>query len=285
MKDLILEKLKASGYLPPLPDVLIALQKLMGDPDCDVEDVRRLISSEPVLSSRIIGMANSALFGGGRDLAENIEDAIVRLGVGAVLELCYTVELPGCINVPQTLGQTQYWKHGLAVAILSRELGKKVLTDPEELNSCYLAGLVHDIGLLVYDYLIPEQYNQFLSHTDFHASDQSLETLEKNFFGMGHSELGAAYLKEWWPVSQKVVEATAAHIESGLTKNQPPNLMRLVCTANQIANEYGLGHSIETREKSNSDERYLEALNMTREEMDELVDWTQIGLLAAESVL
>ena len=71
MKDLILEKLKASGYLPPLPDVLIALQKLMGDPDCDVEDVRRLISSEPVLSSRIIGMANSALFGGGRDLAEN----------------------------------------------------------------------------------------------------------------------------------------------------------------------------------------------------------------------
>ena len=91
MKDLILEKLKASGYLPPLPDVLIPLQKLMGDPDCDVEHVRRLISSEPVLSSRIIGMANSALFGGGRDLADNIEDAIVRLGVGAVLELCYTV--------------------------------------------------------------------------------------------------------------------------------------------------------------------------------------------------
>lgn len=41
MRELILEKLKVSGYLPPLPDVLIALQKLMNDPDCDVEDVRR----------------------------------------------------------------------------------------------------------------------------------------------------------------------------------------------------------------------------------------------------
>ncbi len=49
-------------------------------------------------------MANSALFGGGRDLAADIEDAIVRLGVEAVLELCYTVELPGCIKVPQTMG-------------------------------------------------------------------------------------------------------------------------------------------------------------------------------------
>ncbi len=284
MKELILKKLKTEGYLPPLPDVLIALQKLMDDPDCDVEDVRRLISSDPVLSARIITMANSALFGGGRDLAQDIEDAIVRLGVGAVLELCYTVELPGCIKVPQTFGQTRFWKHGLAVAILSRELGSKVLTDQEELDSCYLAGLVHDIGLLVYDYLAPEQFNQFLITTDFHASDQSLEALETNFFGINHSELGAAYLKEWWPVSEKAVGAVKSHGRGGLTKDQTPNLTHVVSTANQISNKYGLGHPLETRYKS-IDDSYLEALNMSQEEMDELVDWTQVGLLAAESVL
>ena len=284
MRELILEKLKTSGYLPPLPDVLIALQKLMNDPDCDVEDARRLIASDPVLSSRIITMANSALFGGGRDLAQDIEDAIVRLGVGAVLELCYTVELPGCIKVPQTFGQTRFWKHGLAVAILSRELGGKVLTGKEDLDSCYLAGLVHDIGLLVYDYLVPEQFNQFLITTDFNTSDQPLETLETNFFGITHSELGAAYLKEWWPVSEKVVEAVESHGAVGLTKDQIPDLTHVVSTANQIANKYDLGHPLETSHES-IDESYLEILNMSREEMDELVDWTQVGLLAAESVL
>jgi HD-like signal output (HDOD) protein len=284
VKELILEKLKTSGYLPPLPDVLIALQKLMDDPDCDVEDARRLIASDPVLSSRMITMANSALFGGGRDLAQDIEDAIVRLGVGAVLELCYTVELPGCIKVPQTFGQTRFWKHGLAVAILSRELGSKILTDEEELDSCYLAGLVHDIGLLVYDYLVPEQSNQFLITTDFQASDQTLETLETNFFGINHSELGAAYLKVWWPVSPKVVEAVERHGGVGLKKDQTPNLNHVVSTANQIANKYDLGHPLETKHEP-IDESYLEALNMSQEEMDELVDWTQVGLLAAESVL
>lgn len=284
MRELILEKLKTEGYLPPLPDVLIALQKLMDDPDCDVDDARRLISSDPVLSSRVITMANSALFGGGRDLAQDIEDAIVRLGVGAVLELCYTVELPGCIKVPQTFGQTRFWKHGLAVAIISRELGSKVLTDNEELDSCYLAGLVHDIGLLVYDYLAPEQFNKFLITTDFHASDQPLETLETNFFGINHSELGAAYLKEWWPISAKAVEAVESHGGVGLKKDQTSNLIHVVSTANQIANKYGLGHPLETKHES-IDESYLEVLNMSQEEMDELVDWTQVGLLAAESVL
>lgn len=285
MRELILEKLKTSGYLPPLPDVLIALQRLMNDPDCDVDDVRRLIASSPVLSARVITMANSALFGGGRDLAGDIEDAIVRLGVGAVLELCYTVELPGYIKVPQTFGQTQFWKHGLAVAILSRELGSKALTDKEELDSCYLAGLVHDIGLLVYDYLVPEQYHQFLTTTNFHDSDQPLEALEKNTFGISHSEVGAAYLKEWWPISQRVVEAVKDHGGPGLEKDQVPNLTRLVSTANRIANKYDLGHPFETGQHKSTDESYLEALNMSREEMDELVDWTQIGILASESVL
>lgn len=284
MRKLILEKLKTSGYLPPLPDVLIALQKLMDDPDCDVEDVRRIIASDPVLSSRIITMANSVLFGGGRDLAQDIEDAIVRLGVSAVLELCYTVELPGCIKVPQTFGKTRYWRHGLAVAILSRELGNKILTDKEELSSCYLAGLVHDIGLLVYDYLVPEQFNQFLITTDFHDSDQQLETLEINFFGISHSELGAAYLKEWWSVADMVVEATKTYGQVGLQKGKTPSLARVVGTANLIANKYDLGHPFETGYKS-ADEHYLEALNMSKQEMDELVDWTQVGLLASESVL
>ena len=285
MRELILEKLKVSGYLPPLPDVLIALQKLMNDPDCDVEDVRRLISSDPVISSRIITMANSVLFGGGRDLAQNIEDAIVRLGVGAVLELCYTVELPNSIKVPQTFGKTRYWKHGLAVAILSRELGSKVLTDKEELDSCYLAGLVHDIGLLVYDYLVPEQFDQFLATTDFNDPDQPLEALEKNFFGISRSELGAAYLKEWWPVSPKIVEAIQAHGGPGLEKDQTPNLACLVSTANRITNKYGLDHPFETGLHQAADENYLETLKMSKQEMDELVDWAQIGVLAAESVL
>ena len=153
------------------------------------------------------------------------------------------------------------------------------------MDACYLTGLVHDIGLLAYDYLVPEQFNQFLLTTDFPASDQSLESLEKNFFGMSHAELGSSYLNEWWPVPSVIVEAIRDQNGPGLIKDQAPNLTQLVSTANQIANEYDISHSLQTGQKMDADKSYLEALNMSQQEMDELVDWTQVGILAAESVL
>ena len=80
------------------------------------------------------------------------------------------------------------------------------------------------------------------------------------------------------------MEATAAHGRSGLEVDQIPDLTRLVSTANRIANVYDLSHPYETSHAS-IDENCLAALNMSKEELDELVDWAQVGLLAAESVL
>ena len=50
----ILELILGRPDLPPLPEVLLGLQKLMNDPDCEVEDVYRLLKTDPVLSGRII---------------------------------------------------------------------------------------------------------------------------------------------------------------------------------------------------------------------------------------
>lgn len=87
------------------------------------------------------------------------------------------------------------------------------------------------------------------------------------------------------PVSPKIVEATQAHGGPGLEKDQAPNLSRLISTANRVANKYNLEHTFETGQHKAADESYLEALKMSKEELDELVDWAQVGILAAESVL
>jgi HD-like signal output (HDOD) protein len=50
----IIELIGGRPDLPPLPEVLLGLQKLMNDPDCEVEDVYRLLKTDPVLSGRII---------------------------------------------------------------------------------------------------------------------------------------------------------------------------------------------------------------------------------------
>ena len=50
----ILELILVRPDLPPLPEVFLGLQKLMNNPDCEVEDVCRLLKTDPVLSGCII---------------------------------------------------------------------------------------------------------------------------------------------------------------------------------------------------------------------------------------
>ena len=50
----ILELILGRPELPPVPEVFLGLQKLMNNPDCEVEGVCRLLKTNPVLSGRII---------------------------------------------------------------------------------------------------------------------------------------------------------------------------------------------------------------------------------------
>ena len=54
----IIELIEGQPDLPPLPEVLLGLQKLMNDPDCEVEDVYSLLKTDPVLSGRIITLGH-----------------------------------------------------------------------------------------------------------------------------------------------------------------------------------------------------------------------------------
>jgi HD-like signal output (HDOD) protein len=59
----IIELFEGKQDFQPLPGVFLGLQKLMDDSDCEVEYVYRLLQTDPVLSVRIITLANNALFG------------------------------------------------------------------------------------------------------------------------------------------------------------------------------------------------------------------------------
>ncbi len=284
MREKILELIQSSPNLPPLPEVLLGLQKLMNDPDCEVEDVYRLIKTDPVLSGRIITLANSALFGSGKDTTRNLEDAVIRLGMQQVMDLVYALELPRTFKKCKAFDQIEFWKHSLAVAFISRSLAQKVLSDPDDLEESFLAGLMHDVGILVMDNIIPEQYFKFLTLKDLSSTDQPLEALEKDHFKIDHSEVGAEFMKKWWAVSKKVADAAMTHHEPGTTQGKKVTLNQIVRTANRIANQNEITHPVMTAFEDPPEEGYLENLGITQEDLDIVIDTTKIGLMAAETV-
>lgn len=282
-RDKILKLLNEKDDLPPLPDVLINLNKKINDPKTDIEEISKLIETEPVLSGRLIKLANSVLFGGGRDKAEDLQTAIMRLGLKMVLDLAYTLELPGMFKRRKSFNELQLWKHSLAVAFLSQTLADRASLTPEDKDAVYTAGLMHDIGILVFDFLQGNEYGRFLK--DAAASETSLEKLEQEHFGISHSELGAEFIEKRWPIAKPVVEAVGAHHQALTGKARVGALAKIVDLANRLANHCGIVNGLTEHQSPAPARGFHTLLGLEEEEFDTLLQKTREGVEQTELVL
>ena len=282
MKQKILDLLETKGDLPPLSDILISLEARIDDPDSDIEEISGLIQTEPVLSGRLIKLSNSVLFGGGRDKVLDLHSAIMRLGLKMVLDLAYTIELPKAFKKPKSFDHIAFWKHSLGVAYLSRTLTMHLGGSKEDIETSYLSGLMHDVGILVFDYLIPDEYGDFVKSQE--DAQKNLQELEFETFGLSHSELGALFIEKWWPVSEQIVASVRSHHEPLTEEKSPPQISQIVNFANKIANSHEISNGVSPHSYP-KDSNVATLLNLTDEKLDTFIKNAQDGVAAAETIL
>jgi HD-like signal output (HDOD) protein len=141
-KDLLAGKLK----LPSLPDVAQRIQQAFADNLVTAGTVGVIIQSDPVITAKMIMVANSALYGG-RAPIETLKQAVVRLGLENTrkLVMAYAVsELFKSETSEMKSHMRAVWKHSQHVASLCRLLAGEL--DGFDVEQAQLAGLVHDIG-------------------------------------------------------------------------------------------------------------------------------------------
>jgi len=282
VKEKLLKLLESKGDLPPLSDILINLESRINNPDTDIEEISELIQTEPVLSGRLIKLSNSVFFGGGRDKADDLNSAIMRLGLKMVLDLAYTLELPSAFKKPKSFNHTDFWRHSLGVAYLSRTLALHAGGSKEELEVSYLSGLMHDVGILVFDYLIPGEYEAFTRNIG--DGEKGLEELELETFGISHPELGAQFVGKWWPVSEQVVTSIREHHDPLSESITSLGISWFVNCANQIANNYEMGNGISPY-ICPMGTNLMKILKLTDEGLEDFVENTRAGVEEAESIL
>ena len=144
---------------------------------------------------------------------------------------------------------------------------------------------MRDVGIMVLDNIIPQEYFNFLTLKDLSSSDKPLELLEEEEFEIAHPEVGAEFMRKWWALSPKIVSAVLVHHDKGPVKGQPLTLNQVVSTANRIANMHEITHPVTTAFEDPPEEGYLDALQISREDLDLVVDTTVMGLMAAETLL
>lgn len=136
--------------LPGFPDVVVRLHQTLGDSNCSVRDVVRLVSAEPSLSGRLLHLANSAAFNPGDRAISDLKSAITLLGFSLVCSTATTFAMRQLEQQewlkPLKPHLTDLWQHSTGVAAIAYGGAKQAegLRPDEALAS----GLFHQLGSL-----------------------------------------------------------------------------------------------------------------------------------------
>ncbi|WP_300458928.1 GGDEF domain-containing protein [Desulfobacula sp.] len=181
--------------IPSFPPVMAKLLKIFSDADADMEDLSKLVETDPGISTRVLGLANASLYGLNKKITA-VSEAAIHLGFDEVkkISLGITVFEKMVKSKSRTpFDRRFFWRHCLCVATLSMAIAEGLgYPNPGEAYTC---GLLHDLGKILFDLQGRVNYGDFIATVTKHTGP--LITEERELMGMGHDDLGAYYSSLW----------------------------------------------------------------------------------------
>ena len=182
--------------LPFLPAVMEELLEICESGSIDMQKQAQLIGYDPVLSIRLLAMANTSQ--GQTFQAPNLHYALAIMNPTTVRTLVVTSAIQQLATQQDCFPPSalkRFWGHSLRCAHLARRLAEiTAFPDPE---TAYLAGLLHDLGKLILS------VRQTTAPYEIHTLNRIARTLsevpelEQRLLGADHCTLGAALLDAW----------------------------------------------------------------------------------------
>jgi HD-like signal output (HDOD) protein len=198
---------RLAQQVPSLPLTFQRIQELVTNPRSNTTQLAEAVGSDQGLTTRLLRLANSSFYGLAARV-DTVSQAVALIGTRQVRDLslaCAVVDL--FKNVPASaLDGRAFWEHGLAVGSASRLLAAK--RGERETERHFVAGMLHDIGLVVMASQLPERVAANLSAA--HDAQQPLSVIERRELGFDHAELGGAVIEQWH-LPPALAEVTTHH--------------------------------------------------------------------------
>lgn len=151
--------------IPTPPTMLPKLVGLIGDDDFHIDELVEIIDSDPVVTSKVLSIANSALYG--YSDIESVKQAILTvLGVEKLQAIVITILSTEVFSdLSGHFPYDKFWFRSLASAQISMELAELRGVENSQRFTIYIAALLHNIGHLGIAYCLAEGFDE-LVHDD-----------------------------------------------------------------------------------------------------------------------
>ncbi len=233
--------IKNMGELPPSPIVATKIVDLLRDPDLRIKDLANAVSLDPVISARLLRMANSAFYQQVKQIA-SVERALVVIGEDALKNMALEYSLRSSHKTYGVL-ERRLWENSIGCAVACRMIAER-LTSLDK-NEAYLVGLQHHIGKVVMINRDKQRYLEVLDIVD--SGKGQLRDVERGLFAYSHEMVGAALL-DYWNYPKRIVDATFHHHDFDALREENPGVYQLcavLALGSDFCRHFGIGYKEE----------------------------------------
>src|SRR5918998_3250203 len=156
-KAFVQQALKKITTIATLPEVTSKIIATVEDPKSTAQQLHKIVAHDPALVTRILKVVNSSFYGLPGQIG-SIERAIVLLGLNAVKNIAVAASLGQLFRgakLCEGFTPKDLWTHCIAVGVAARDLAKQMKLPIAD--EAFLAGMIHDVGMLVELQQWPEQ--------------------------------------------------------------------------------------------------------------------------------
>jgi putative nucleotidyltransferase with HDIG domain len=224
--------------LPQFPENILALQRLMGDPNADLADIAREISIDPAITADLLKIVNSSQYMLPKKV-DSIAEAVKMVGLRGVKNLLYSYGSQKILG-EESAEKKDLWEHSYKTAFYAFNLIRNFCRDSGLMDDAFAAGILHDMGKIVFSNVHPE----LMKRIDDFCNQKGLPpaTFENLAAGVNHADIGALLAKKWnFPDS--LINAIRYHHDPSSAPEQDRVLVDTVYLANMLC-EYEKGEVI-----------------------------------------
>ncbi len=256
-----------------LPHIVARLAQLINDDNSTLRDFEEIISLDPALVGRLLTLVNSSYYGLIHKV-DSVSRAIALLGMKNLHNIAVTDALKGMFTAGKGDGgfsSDRLWIHCAATGICSKMIAERIFSINGD--DAYLAGILHDIGLIV-EWQGAEK--KFLQIYEKIGNDEPLIIeLEREFLGTDHCEIGYLLAKEW-QIPASLCEAIRDH-HSIIENIRPESPLGILQISEYILSQLGFSvkegiHIIPASSLSGHIQQNIEEYTVLAEDIPEEIE-------------
>ncbi len=187
--------LESPGALPSIPRVVALALNELDQEAPDLMRVSALLADEPVMTARLLQVANSARYQLSQRIG-SVPQALAVLGLTEVREMLMLAAIASAFRRVGDIDMRQFWRYSLNTARLTRQLAhsrSRLLRSSTA--SPYTVGLVHALGELVMQRGLPQEMTALNQQCSVFAPERA--QAEQSRLGYTYAQVGAGFARAW----------------------------------------------------------------------------------------